>query len=493
MARNVTNKNFKKVTCLVTFLAFIFGQTSAQEFNGYSQQISPHVPKKKDTVLIDTAYLNGYYRLCKLYGITPLAYRNEKIETLIKRYQGNYGTVSLLKPLPSNDSIQLNAELTNANITETTSEGSAPHRMVLDDGRSMDSPKAISVSSSTPEVVDQLTDPASLTPISSSNIASSNEQLVGANDAVPNLSSDVDERAAMVPLRKTPESKPISRGIRDTVVNPIDQNKRNLMRFGGSDTRMYVPEEQVGIRVEPPKDEGQIAASSDQRARSYPSSYLSVSGKEEEDVKGVPLGRPITPQKRHIYMPSPAPSAPVSIENANFDKELNFVVQIAACKKPLTPTYLASLYKNGRRVMVIQEGGWYKYFIVSSGSYEYAKKTLKAVPVDGAFIAAYTKDGTKQELWKAKQQAKQQLESSGEMTYVVQLAASRKPASNFELRRLYYNPEKIIIIKEGGWYKYQLSFGNSLDDAMAFKKTLKYNEESFITGYDKNGVAHMIK
>jgi len=70
-------------------------------------------------------------------------------------------------------------------------------------------------------------------------------------------------------------------------------------------------------------------------------------------------------------------------------QEIEFHLQIAASRFPLTSNELVKLFGESERISVILDDGWYKYHIKTCNSYQKALKLKQECGIDKAFIVPY--------------------------------------------------------------------------------------------------------
>lgn len=148
-----------------------------------------------------------------------------------------------------------------------------------------------------------------------------------------------------------------------------------------------------------------------------------------------------------------------------------FHVQIAASKKKLEDNYLLRKYQGSLPINHFQEDSWEKYYVGSFDNSKDARKALNESKVEGAFIISYL-NGKKMLYYKALQLEKTNAESLQQLLsdvsndhFRVQIAASHRPMSHEELRRIYPNIDHIAMIFEEGWFKYSVEAGADLRGA----------------------------
>ena len=69
--------------------------------------------------------------------------------------------------------------------------------------------------------------------------------------------------------------------------------------------------------------------------------------------------------------------------------EIEWHVQIAASRVPLTQNELSKIYSGDHSISLIIEEGWYKYRLKAGSSYSAAKEIKQSCNVPKAFIVAY--------------------------------------------------------------------------------------------------------
>jgi hypothetical protein len=134
-----------------------------------------------------------------------------------------------------------------------------------------------------------------------------------------------------------------------------------------------------------------------------------------------------------------------------------YKIQIAASRQPLSNETLRSKYQGNQEIGHFEEEGWHKYVIGAYSSLEEANHNLQKMDLADVFVTAY-EDDRRISIKEAK--AKQALRPS--MVFRVQVAASRIPIDEQELRRIYRGKETVIQTFEDGWYKYTIQGGSTL-------------------------------
>lgn len=161
--------------------------------------------------------------------------------------------------------------------------------------------------------------------------------------------------------------------------------------------------------------------------------------------------------------------------------KIDYFVQIAASKSPIKENQLNDLYRGNKKIKMRQEEGWYKYQIGELPSLSLAKQTLKNTSVQGAFIIAYKGD-KKINPWQTERNNYQ----SSDIVFVLQIAASKSPLIESEIKQLYNGNKQVREIRENGWYKYHIVAGPTYNDVRRLKNLLKI-QGAFAVAY-QNGI-----
>jgi hypothetical protein len=109
--------------------------------------------------------------------------------------------------------------------------------------------------------------------------------------------------------------------------------------------------------------------------------------KAESSVADVPSNQ--TPQSQQQPPIEQVAVAGTAIQSQQIPSEVEFRIQLAASRTPLTKEKVAKLCSKPYRIDMAEENGWYKYHIVAGNSYENAKKILSDCGADKAFIVPY--------------------------------------------------------------------------------------------------------
>ncbi len=176
------------------------------------------------------------------------------------------------------------------------------------------------------------------------------------------------------------------------------------------------------------------------------------------------------------------------------DSKIIYRIQIAAEKAPLSQGMLQKLFYAKHKIAMVDEGGWYKYSIGEFDNFSDADEFRKTLNRDDAFVVAYRDAINVQYLEKdetTKSQgtvgvvmAKKRPDINAEdITFVVQIAASRETMSESSLKRLYNGDLPIKSRLEDNWYKYQIGETNSYLDIKEIRKTVDV-KGAFIVAYN---------
>ncbi|MBI9063080.1 MAG: hypothetical protein JEZ14_13950 [Marinilabiliaceae bacterium] len=219
----------------------------------------------------------------------------------------------------------------------------------------------------------------------------------------------------------------------------------------------------TGIRVKPEYDSRQSTAT-----------------KETEELKNAKSTD--TPQKIATI-----PTVPPAATN-----ETLYFIQIAASRSPMPLPFIHTFYKGDDSVYTRIEENWFKYQIGKTPTFSEALKTLNNTGVKGAFIVPY--EGSKKlMLWQTLRPKTTVIPNKvlKDLTFVVQIAASRDQLSGFQMEQLTKNIEGTVReIVEDNWYKYQIVVGASYSEAR--KKWQQTGiTKSFIVAYYNNDKIEM--
>ena len=177
-------------------------------------------------------------------------------------------------------------------------------------------------------------------------------------------------------------------------------------------------------------------------------------------------------------------SAPVS-ETTNEPSTRFFAVQIAASRESLSDNLLRMLYSGNQPVTKHFEDNWYKYTIGKESTLLEAQRLKTASGVKGAFIVAYQNGAriTLSGLTSSPEEKQEDLQkSSAGKIFKVQIAASRRPLSNREIKALYSGTGEISKQLEDGWYRYTIGNETTFEGAADLKGRLNL-KNTFIAIY----------
>jgi hypothetical protein len=159
-------------------------------------------------------------------------------------------------------------------------------------------------------------------------------------------------------------------------------------------------------------------------------------------------------------------------------------VQIAAGKNPLSQNLLRKVYSGNKEINVVNEEGWNKYSIGDFSNWEEANKFRKECGVSGAFIVksgSSAGSGSSLASGEAASETGTSISSSA-IEYRVQIAASRRPMVQEELRRIYKGNRTVKSFSEEGWEKYYIASVPSYGEAKQIKAE-SGNRSAFIVAY----------
>jgi len=172
--------------------------------------------------------------------------------------------------------------------------------------------------------------------------------------------------------------------------------------------------------------------------------------------------------------------------------ETFYFIQIAASRSPMTLPFIHTFYKGDDSVYTRIEENWYKYQIGKTPTFSEALQTLNKTDVKGAFIVPYAGD-EKLVLWQTLRPKATVIPNKvlQDLTFVVQIAASRDQLSAFQIKQLTKKIDgPIREIVEDKWYKYQLVVGASYSEAKKKWQQIGITK-SFIVAYFNNDKIEM--
>lgn len=174
--------------------------------------------------------------------------------------------------------------------------------------------------------------------------------------------------------------------------------------------------------------------------------------------------------------PSDNPSNSTELISA----ETWYSIQIGAFKKQPEATQIERLYSGNLPVHMREENGFYKYLAGQFYTLDEAKTAKKEMPVTQSFIVAYRNN--QRVPVTSLRAANNGAADVQQVLYVVQLAASKDPMPDSELKELYKGSLEVREWTEDGWYKYQIVAGAEYVEARKIKKEVTI-KGSFIAAY----------
>lgn len=178
--------------------------------------------------------------------------------------------------------------------------------------------------------------------------------------------------------------------------------------------------------------------------------------------------------------------------NATTSDDLVFKVQIAASKTPLSLEKLLSIYQTDETINNEKEGDWYKYSVGFFKTYEEANQFKQTIGVTDAFVIVY-RNQEKISLSETNVDAsayddtQTYNEPAGDYVYRIQIAASRRPATQTEIKNMYRKNQFINIVQNEGWYKYTIGSFNSEMEAQQYIDNTPNMGEAFVVKYNFKG------
>lgn len=196
----------------------------------------------------------------------------------------------------------------------------------------------------------------------------------------------------------------------------------------------------------------------------------------KEDLKASEIGR-VTEENRSALIPA--------------DEEVIYRVQIAANRTELNQRALSRIYYGNKNVEMENENGWFKYSVGDFATFEEADRFRKSSGVDNAFVMAYRKGkrvagetvNLEQERDQHPSPADTMLNLPPGLIFRIQVAASRIPLSANQLQQLQGDDYPVEMIREDGWYKYQLMGVRDFPDALLLKEKIAA-KGAFVVAYN---------
>lgn len=167
-------------------------------------------------------------------------------------------------------------------------------------------------------------------------------------------------------------------------------------------------------------------------------------------------------------------------------------VQIVACRVPMRKYMLDEVYKGTEIPEERYENEWYQYSIGPFASFNDAVTFRESCGVKDAFILMYV-NGKQVLSWEKKDPLNSAkidpvIEKFSNLTFKVQVAASRNKLNDEELRQIYANIEKLEVSEEDGWFKYLINCGNYYADACEMLKQVNVKGAFVVTYKDGNRI-----
>ncbi|MFP4555264.1 MAG: hypothetical protein ACLFNU_00210 [Bacteroidales bacterium] len=169
---------------------------------------------------------------------------------------------------------------------------------------------------------------------------------------------------------------------------------------------------------------------------------------------------------------------------------IKYHIQIAASRKPLTENELANIYSGKEDIMHFKEDDWEKYYISEFTRFDKAANASKNVGVRDAFVIAFCL-GEKIIAYRARHVEKifastkfGKFHNDPNPQFRIQIASSKIPMSEWEAKRLGFEPSHVGIIYENKLFKYSIPGGNSLEEAKEIAKSTNI-DGAFVVKYNK--------
>ncbi|MBN2485051.1 MAG: hypothetical protein JXB34_03660 [Bacteroidales bacterium] len=201
-----------------------------------------------------------------------------------------------------------------------------------------------------------------------------------------------------------------------------------------------------------------------------------------------------TTQKTEIKTQKKPITEGLFVPDISFANDLpEYRVQLAASRSPLNMQQVMAIYKGPLSVVESNEGDLYKYQIRSFTLYTDAQRICSQSGVENAYLVSYS-GGLMVDLAEAIKQTQavaMQVKKLGkekvlhEIEFSVQVAASRVRLTALQLSEIYSARWPLTVVFEGGWYKYQILAGKSMQQALDVLENCGV-EKAFLTA-SKNG------
>lgn len=145
------------------------------------------------------------------------------------------------------------------------------------------------------------------------------------------------------------------------------------------------------------------------------------------------------------------------------DEEVIYRVQIAAYRTELSQRALSRMYYGNKNVEMVNENGWFKYSVGDFSTFAEADKFRQASSLSNGFVVAYRKGTRFKDAGSSETFAKEEVTSADTastlpegLIFRIQVAASKVPLNIAQLEQISGTRYPVEMIREDGWYKYQL-------------------------------------
>ena len=178
---------------------------------------------------------------------------------------------------------------------------------------------------------------------------------------------------------------------------------------------------------------------------------------------------------------------------------VEFMVQVAASRIPLTRSQLWAIYKGNLTVQVYEEQGWYKYRISGFRLFSDANRVAVESGIKDAYVISVY-EGQLIGLPEAREMTRL-IETDvnrygrnalkDDTDFYVQVAATRIKFSEEKLKQYCGGTEMCREIIEQGWFKYQIYAGTLYNDALSLKNQI--GGDAFIVAYERGRKMELYK
>ncbi len=192
-----------------------------------------------------------------------------------------------------------------------------------------------------------------------------------------------------------------------------------------------------------------------------------------------------------------------------YDKDVVFMVQVAASTRPIAPNALKRIYSK-TELRTERDNGYYKYLFGTYSNYKEAYNAKQNSGVKGAFVVAYkdgkriksvtefkslapesdvktmkTNSGNTSSEVKTGNNATSELTATSDYEYRLQIGASRLPANDAQLKAMNPTDKQVQVYKSSAFYKYTVGPFSNEAEAQACKNA--YSLKGAIIVKYKNG------